>query len=561
MNKGKLAPLLRKAKREGWSKWIKSTADECAVLHGCKFDADAAQHAVEFFPKFLRFSKGLDWARKPFVLMDWQRDDVVAPLFGWKRPEEDHRYRRFKTAYVEVPKKSGKSTLGAGIGNYLFIGDGEPGAVVCSAATKREQAALVHGEAVRMVQSSPALRQRVKINLATKTMSDDTTFSTYQAIASDAKGAEGLDLSGLLCDELHVWPGHEFWDTLLYGFAARKQPVHLIITTAGVFDKTSVGWEQHEYAEKVRDGKVEDGEWLVYIRAAKEKDRANYLKRRVHRAANPSYGVIIDPDEIAKHAARAKNKPTELAGFLRRRLNLWVAARECPIDLAVWDECGGTIDEAELVGRRCHGGLDLASRRDIAGNVWIFPPTEQDPILRVLPRLWAPRDTAVERGEKDGVSYLLWEQQGYLTLTDGPCIRYDAIREQIEADRELFDVVNIGADKWNLEYLRQKLDPEGEYIVEYGQGLRNLSPPTKELLEVLLPQRSLAHGGHPVLRWMAGNLAIFRDGNDNIKPDKKGSKDRIDGMVGLIMAIGMAMLEVDDGESVYDKEERGLLQV
>jgi phage terminase large subunit-like protein len=547
---GKLAYRYRKARKEGWADWIHSEADELAMLDGCWFDLRAAEHAWNFFPRFLKHSKGRQWAHKPFELLPWQRDYVIGPLFGWKRKGGTRRYR---TAYIEIPKKNGKSTLAAGVGLYLLVADGEPGSEVFSTATSQKQALIVHDEAVHMIRSSPALSKRLKLNLANKIITDEPNAGKYAAMSAEGKTSEGVNAHGLICDEMHVWTSRATWDAIMYAGVNRDQPVKFLITTAGIHDTTSIGWEQHEYAIKVRDGAVTNHEWLVYIRAADQADITRLDDPEVHKKANPSYGVTINPDEMERAAQQAKERPTEVNTFLRYRLNIWVSQTERVIDMIEWDACDGRVDEDELEGRKCFGGLDLASKRDLAACALLFPPFEADPIWRLLLRIWVPADNAAIRESKEGAPYVTWGRQGHLTLTPGNSIDYEVIRQQLMADRDTFDIRGIAADQWNLEYLRQRLDPEGEWIVEFGQTVKNFSEPMKNLIDVLLPKRTIAHGGHPVARWCAQNLEVWRDGNGNIRPSKKNPNNKIDPLVATIMALGRAMLDVDDGSDICDE--------
>ena len=553
MKRARLRVLLSKAKKEGWSEWIRSEADERAMLDGCYFHLPSAEYVRDFFQGFLKHSKGAQWAGKPFILLDWEWREVIGPLFGWMRPDDEYgRRRRFRKCYVEVAKKNGKSPLAAGIGLYLLVADGEPGADIYSAATKREQAAFIHDEAVSMVRRCPELLKRVRINETTKTIYVPDTRSKYGTLAKDkaGAGAEGLQIHGLLRDEMHVWTDREFEQALKYAFAARRQPIEFTVTTAGRYDKASLGWQVHEYAQRVADGRTYDMEYLPFICAASKDD--DITDPEVHKKANPSYGSIIDPEEIAKAAQDAREKPSELNAFMRYRLNIWVEQLEAWIPMHHWDQCAGAVDEAALVGRKCFGGLDLASKKDIVAFVLLFPPTDEDPLWRVLPRMWCPQEGAYARGRKDQVEYELWGKQGHLTLTPGNVVDYETVKQQIARDSKIFKLAAIGADKWNLEYLRQRLESDGVTMVEYGQNFHDMSPPSKEL-EALVVSHAIAHGGHPVLDWMAGNVTAITDGKENIQPSKKESPEKIDGIVALIMALGMAMLD-DTTEYVLDEE-------
>jgi phage terminase large subunit-like protein len=548
---GKLAYRLRKAKKEGWARWIRTKADEEAVLQGCRFDQEAADHACEFFPRFLRHSKG-EWAGRPFELMDWQRDHVIGPLFGWKRK---NGFRRYRVAYIEVTKKQGKSTLAAGTGILLFVADGEAGAEIYTVATAQKQALIVHDEAVRMIRSSPALSRRLKINRGTKVITDEGNAGKYEAASAEGKTIEGINAHGVIYDELHVWTSRVTWEALLHSGINRKQPVKFMITTAGICDTTSIGYQQHEYATKILSGEVVNLEWLVYICAAEQADITRLDDAAVHKAANPSYGITIDPDEIMQAAKQAKDRPTEVNAFLRYRLNVWVSQTERIIDMVEWDACDDPVNEDELHGRKCYGGLDLASKRDLAAFVLMFPPCEEDDKWRVLPRFWVPGDNAIKREATENAPYATWGRDGHLMLTVGNTIDYGVIRQQIETDRETFDIRGVAADAWNLESLRQDLDRDGNWIVEFQQTVKNYTGPMSEFIDVILPKRMVAHGGHPVLRWNALNLAAWRDGNDNIRPSKKSSAEKIDGIVAMFMALARALLDVDTGPSIYETEK------
>ncbi len=539
-------PKVRVSKAEGWSEWIRSEHDERAVANGCHFSISHAEHVRSFFEKWLRHSKGI-WGGRPFTLLDWQWDGLIAPMFGWLRGDG---YRRIRRCYCEIPKKNGKSTLGSGVGLYLVVADGEPGSEVYSAATKRDQAAIVHNEAINMVRASPMLLKRLRINESTKTITCHATMSKYLALASDGPGSEGFNIHGLIVDELHAWKDRSFWDTLRYGFAARKQPLTLVITTAGVHNKTSLGWQEHEYARRWLEGEIKDEEYHAFVRCAGKDD--DPFAATTHAKANPSLPEIIDPLEIMKAAVDAQNKPAELFAFMRYRLSVWTESSSSWLDMVKWDACDEEVEESALAGRKCFAGLDLASRRDLTAWVLLFPPTDDDPKWRILARFWVPRDGAAVRAKNDGVKYLVWHRQGWITLTDGnDTDDSGVIRAQIERDIATFDIQRegVGADKWNLSAIRQAVDPDGEYIVEFGQNFHDMSPPMKKL-EAMVMDEKVAHGGNPVLRWNVANVKVIDDTNANIRPSKKHSTEKIDGAVALIMALGRAEAQTEE-ECVY----------
>lgn len=544
---GTIGPKVRKAKSEGWAEWIRNEHDERAVRNGCTFDIERAEYVRQFFRQYLRHSKGR-WAGQPFELSSWEWEDVTAPVFGWVRPDGT---RRIRMAYVEVPKKTGKSTYGSGVGMYMEVGDNEPGAEVYSAATKQEQASIIHGEAINMVSASPELLQHVRLNRSTKVITYPRQRAKYAALAADGAGSEGLNIHALIIDEMHVWTDRAFWDSLRYGGIARLQPLTLILTTAGVYDKTSLGWQQHEYARKWLNGDVEDQEYLGYIRCAGDglNTGVDILDPEVHKEANPSYGEIVDPAEILKEAKRAKDVPSELFTFLRYRLNIWTASVTSYILPEKWDACSEPVDEDALAGRTCFGGLDLSTRKDLTAFVLIFPPEGEGEKWKILPRLWLPIERGRARTVKEGMRFLLWAEQGFLTLTDGNETHYAIVKEQVQADIEKFNIKSIGADMWQAADIIQQLDAGNERIVGMNQNMQDMSPPTKQL-ETLALDGNLAHGGHPVLRWCVQNVKVFDDTNANIRPHKKHSTDKIDGAVALIMALGRAMVDQPD-ESIY----------
>lgn len=524
---------------------MRTAADRRAVEHGCWFDPKAALRVRHFFEKHLRHSKGA-WAGQPFVFLPWQWKDVVRPLFGWKRADGT---RRFRMAYIEVPKKNGKSALGAGIALYLLVGDNEPGAEVYTAAADRFQATIVHDEAAHMVRQSPALDLRLTIVDSQKVIAYPKAAARMKALSADVPTKEGLNIHGLIFDELHAQKTRDLWDTLRYGGAARRQPLIFVITTAG-WDKHSICYEQHDYAVKVLDGIIEDETFFAYIRAAKQED--DWTDEKVWHAANPSLGSIIDLKSYRAECMEAQESPTKENTFKRYRLNLWTEQETRLLPMARWDACPSELDLEALEGQPCWGGLDLASTQDICAFVLYFPVSHA-----ALGFYWLPGDNARKRERRDGVPYETWARQGLIELTEGNRADHEAIADAIEELGERYDIRDIGFDRWGSPWIVPKLQGMGFEVTEFGQGYKSMSGPTKELLGLVLDAK-LNHGGDPVLRWMASNVAAETDAAENLKPNKDKSTEKIDGIVALIMAIGRAMAGVEaGGPSVY--EERGVL--
>lgn len=507
------------------------------------FDERAADKAVRFFEKILVHTKG-EWSGHGFTLMDWQRDGIIRPLFGWKRADGKRRYR---TAYIEIPRKNGKTTLAAGIALYLLFADEEPGAEVYSAASDRDQAAICFEQAKGMVEDSPL---RKFADVWKRAIVVPKTRSSYKVLSADAFTKHGLNASGVVFDELHAQPTRELWDVLTTATGARRQPLVVAITTAG-YDRTSICWEQHVYAQQVLSGVIEDPAFFAYVSAAEES--ADWTDPAVWHKANPALGQTIKLDYLQTECERAKQVPAYQNTFRRLHLNQWTLQDTRWLDLGAWDACGLPVDLDGLAGRTCYGGLDLASTTDLAAFVLVFPPSEEAEPYQVLPVFWCPAENILERARRDRVPYDAWARDGFLRATPGNVIDYATICTDIQALGAQFNIQEIAFDRWGAAQMSQQLDGAGFTMIPFGQGFASLSAPTKELLRLVL-DKSLAHGGHPVLRWMADNAAARQDPAGNIKLDKAKSTGRIDGLIALIMGLDRATRRA---VSVY--ESRGVL--
>lgn len=507
--------------------WILTEADERAVANGCYFDLSAAERVRTFFERFLRHSKG-QFANQPFTLLGWQWRDIIAPLFGWKRADGTRRYRR---GYIEIPKKNGKSTLFSGLSLYLLVADNEPGAEVYSAAVDRDQASIVYLEAANMAEASPHLSSRLEVVRSTRRIVDARSRSFYKALSADVPAKEGLNAHAVLIDELHAQKTRELWDTLRYAGAARRQPLHLAITTAG-YDRHSICWEQHRYAEQILDGTIDDPAFFAYIAAAGEDD--DWTDPEVWRQANPSFGITIREDQFAEDCREAQESPAKENTFRRYRLNQWTEQDVRWLNMRKWDACDAA--PGDLAGKDCWAALDLSSTRDVTALVLVF---HNDETYRALPFFWIPAEGARQRERRDHVPYPQWIREGHIDATPGEVIDYERIRAKVNELNKTYRIREIAIDRWNATQLATQLYDDGLEVVAFGQGYASMNWPTKMLEEVVLAEK-LAHGGHPVLRWMAGNVSIETDAADNWKPSKKKSIERIDGIVALIMALDRA---------------------
>ncbi len=514
---------------------------------GLYFDDQTAREAISFF-RLLKHSKG-EWAGRPLTLEPWQQF-VVASLLGWRRTDGTRRYR---TAYLEVARKNGKTTLAAGLGLYLMLADGEPGAEVYSVATKRDQARLSHGEATRMAKSSPAIRRMVNVYRDNIHIVD--TASKFEPLGADADTMDGLNVHAALVDEVHAHKTRTVWDVIETATGARRQPLMLAITTSG-YNRQSLCWQLHEYSQQVLDGVIEDDSWFGAIYTLDEDD--DWEDESLWPKANPNLGVSKKWDDMRRKAARAREMPAALNAFLRLELDIWTQAETKWIPWQHWQACGDAVDAEGMRGRTCYGGLDLSSNIDVSAFVLVFPPQGNGDKYQVLSRFWIPEEAMVERSRRDRVPYDDWVRQGLITATPGNVIDYAWILDQIDQDAQAYDIREVAFDRWGATKIATELMERGgeDWLVQFGQGYVSMSPAMREL-ERLILEHKLAHGNNPVLTWMANNLVVRTDPAGNIKPDKEKSIERIDGMVALVMALDRALRHEPPKRSVY--ETRGLV--
>ncbi len=514
-------------------RWIKNAADERAVSRGYYFDEAVAQRVALFFKRFLRHSKGKH-ADQPFILADWQYNDVIAPAYGWMRP---NGLRRFAKVYCEVPKKNGKSTLCAGVALYALVGDGESGPEVYSAAKDRSQAAIVFDEAMRMAMASPTLAKRLDPVTSSKILHYRGQNGFYKALSADVPTKEGLNASCIIFDELHVQENPKLYGTLRYAGAAREQRQWWEITTAG-WDRTSICWGEHVYAQDVVSGRVDDDHFLGYIAGASEDD--DWTDPAVWHKANPSLGTTISLSSFTDDFHEAEARPILQNEFKRYRLNIWTQQETRWLDMEAWSGYPHENVPNACAKRVCYSGLDLSSTTDIAAYVLWFPEERQ-----VLPFFFVPSENVRVREKQGRVRIDQWVASRHIITTEGNAVDQSFIREFVKASSETFDLKGVAIDRWNSTQMQTWLQGDGIDVVQWGQGFASMNAGAKEL-ERLVVTRSLLHGCNPVLHWMAGNTAAEIDAAGNIKPSKKKSTEKIDGIVALVMAIGMAMKAAEE---------------
>ena len=539
--------MAKEPRPKGYPK-LKNYKPSQFMLPTSHYDKKKADRAVTFIEN-LCHTKG-KWAGTPFWLLPWQ-EQLIRDIFGIVKPDGN---RQFRTAFVEICKKVGKSELAAAVALYLLYADNEPSAEVYGAAADRQQASIVFDVAKQMVEMSPALMKRSKLMGATKRIVNYGNAGYYQVLSAEVGGKHGFSVSGLVFDEIHTQPNRQLYDVLTKGSSdARQNPLHFIITTAGN-DRHSIAFELHTKAVDILEGRRVDPTFYPVVYGLKDdedwEDEANWYK------VNPSLGYTVDIERLRDAYREAKQNPADEITFKWLRCNMWVSSTVAWIPDAIYMRGNEPIDMYALAGRDCYAGLDLSSTGDITALVLIFPPRDEEEKYVLLPYFWIPEETIPRRVKANSVPYDIWEKQGYIMSTEGNVIHYDFIEKFIMDLSEKYHILEIAVDRWNATQMIQNLEGEGFTIVPFGQGFSSMSAPTKEFYRLLMEGR-IIHGGNPVLRWMAGNVVIDTDPAGNIKVTKAKSKEKIDGIVAAIMALDRCIRQEGQSGSVYD--ERGLL--
>ena len=440
------------------------------------YDKAAADYAVSFI-EALSHTKG-SWAGKPFELIDWQ-EQIVRDVFGILKP---NGCRQFNTAYVEIPKKQGKSELAAAIALLLTCGDKEERAEVYGCAADRQQASIVFEVAADMVRMCPALSRRVKLLASTKRLVYLPTNSFYQVLSAEAYSKHGFNIHGVVFDELHTQPNRKLFDVITKGTGdARMQPLYFLITTAGS-DTQSICYETHQKAKDILEGRKHDPTFYPVIYGAKEDD--DWTDPKVWKKVNPSLGITVGIDKVKAACESAKQNPAEENSFRQLRLNQWVKQSVRWMPMAKWDACAFPVDAASLAGRVCYGGLDLSSTTDITAFVLVFPPVDEDDKYSVLPFFWMPENNIDLRSRRDHVLHDLWKKQGNLMTTKGNVVHYRFIERFIEELDKRYNIREIAYDRWVAVQMVQNLEGMRFTLVSFGQGFKDMSPPTKELMKL-----------------------------------------------------------------------------
>lgn len=513
------------------------------------YDEEAADKVVGFFSDCLVHIQG-NLAGEPFVLLPWQ-ELILREVFGMKRQDGTRRYRKL---FVEVPRKNGKSFLAAGLVLYMLLCETEAGAQIYSGASTRDQASLIYNMAVNILRSAPdaEMLREVKILDSKKLMIHRN--GAYKALSSDADAAHGFNSSCIIIDELHVVT-RKFFESLDTSTGARVQPLTVMITTAG-FDRTSICWELHRYAEAVQEGLITDESFYAAVYAAGPDD--DWMAEETWKKANPSLGSAVKLDYLREQATRAATNPALENSFRRLHLNQWTEAENRVIPMHAYDACMVKYTENDLLGQQCYAGLDLASTTDVTAFVLVFP--QEGGGCRVLPWFWLPEEAVNKRTEQDQKMIRTFADRKMITLTDGNEVDTMLVSQQIADICERFDVVKFGFDRWNAIGVTQTLQRYGiphESLEKIGQTNANFNAPFRQFL-AWVGNAKFQHNGNEVLRFMAANTVAQEDAGGRIRPDKKRSAEKIDGIVACLMGIAL-QIKYGSDSGAYTSENQGVV--
>lgn len=511
------------------------TPEPGEVLRGARFDPERVDRVLAAFA-LLRHTKGR-WAGRPLRPDPWQVAYKLAPVFGWVRRNDAGTWVRcISEAYFDEPRKNGKSTVCGGIGIYLACGDGEQGAEVLAAATTEKQAGFVFSPIKALAAKSPALKPHVR-PLAKKIL-HPVSGSYFEVVSSVAEAAHGGNIHGAVVDELHLHPTGDLVEAIETGTGSREQPLVVFITTADDGRPGTIYARKRRTVEQLAARIITDTSVYGVVWCADESD--DPFAEETWRKANPGYGISPTAEYLRRKANKARNDPAELGSFLRLHLGIRTKQTTRYLTLPDWDATAGMVDEAALKGRRCHGGLDLASVEDIAALALAFPG--EDGSFDALWRFWLPEDRRHDLAKRTAGESEVWVREGFLRLTPGNVIDNDEVVARVLEDAETFDLRTVGYDRWGATDVVRRLGDGGVDCVPLGQGYATMSPPLKETLR-LVKSGVLRHGGNPVMRWMVDNLTVATDAAGNVKPDKSKAADKIDGVPAWAMALAECMAE------------------
>ena len=506
------------------------------------YNEEAGEKAVRWIETYCSHVKG-ELGGKPFILEDWQKDDIIRPLFGTLR---DDGLRQYRQAYIEVPRKNGKSNLCAAIALYMLFADGEPGAEIISAAGDRNQAGIVFDIASAMCANNAKLSGHGKVYRNSIKYKN----SFYKAISAEANTKHGFNAHAVILDEFHVFEGgagRDLYDVLKTSTGARTQPLVIAITTAG-HDTSTICYELHEYAKKVLEGSVEDDTFLPVIYSADKDD--DWTQPATWSKANPGFGTICKAEYFEQEVKRCKENPRQINTFLRLHLNIWTASEERWVTDDEFMRGADEVSEEYLTTLPCYAGMDLSSTKDLTAVALVFRDDKND-CFYLKCHHFVNEDKANSKQLSGGIDYYTFERQGTVTITEGNVTDMLAVRHHIQEMAEKYDLKALAYDRYIAHLVVPFLD--GIDCQPFGQGYASMSYPTKQF-ELLLCKGQVKHGGHDVLRWQIGCVHLSRDEADNIKVTKKKNSEsqKVDGIVASIMAMGCYFNNAQEDEPLLE---------
>ncbi len=538
-----------------WSYWRRISRlipdyDPFETAQGSTFDVKKAGIACAFVETFLTHTEG-ELGGKPFLLEDWQRA-IIATLFGWYRPDGTRRYRE---AFILIPRKNGKTALASAINLLVLICDNEPGAQLYSAAGSKDQASLIFRNCRSMILAEPMLKKELRILRGYRMI--ERGASIYRALTKEGETNHGLNTHFAVIDEVHAIKNRDMVDAITTSTGARRSPLVVYITTAD-YKRISICNEKYEYARHVRDGDpgFEDEAFLPVLYEATISD--DWTDPKVWRRSNPNLGISVKEDYIRRECLKAQRTPSYENTFKRLHLNIQTEQEFRWIVMEKWEASAGVIDLEELEGEPCFGGLDLSQSKDLTSFSLVFPrevPAGEEPLYKVLVWFWVPGKSAKRREEEDRVPYLTWQKQGHISFAGNEVIDYLAVRRKIVELSKRYEIQEVAYDPYNAQATANELEEAGISTFKFAQSFNNYTEPTNELERLYLLRR-FHHGGNPVLWWNASNVVAEENGSGGIRPSKRKSTERIDGIIASVMALARALLAEREKESLY--KTRGL---
>ena len=509
------------------------------------FDEVVAQLAVDYIEENVKHVKG-DLAGEPFILEDWQKNEIIKPIFGWKH--KSNGLRKYTSAYIEIPKKSGKSFLAASIACIFLDVEKEGGSEIVGVAWGRKQAGLVFEATKGVIQKSPRLRNKCTIYRNSVTSPDHLGgVKTYHILSKEAGTEDGINPQLAIIDELHVHKNNEILEMVEKSQGARKQPLSFIITTAGS-DLYGIGFQRHENAINIAKGIVQDETQLVCVYGA-SKD-SDPFSPKTWKEANPNYNISIGQRAYEKEATKAMSSSASLNSFKRYYLNIWTSSVDGWINDEVWNASQWDFDKSILLEAPCYGGLDLSSTSDITAFTLVWKIAG-----KFYSKNWffLPEEKAANSADKNNIQYIEWVKEGFIIETAGNVVDDNEVLHYVESLKEKYKITMMAYDNYRSHHLVPKFEEMGLECINFKQNFEQMTAPTLEL-QKRIEAKDYNHSGNPVLRWMAGNATIVTGIGGTaakIQKEKNRPEKKVDGIITNVMAYALWLNEPEKEVTSY----------